>query len=260
MPTTEPAEGFPARHEVSDGMRIDWQVPIVAGDGLILRADVYRPDSDELFPALLTYGPYAKGLSFKNGHPAHWEKMVTEHPDVAEGTTSKYASWEVADPEKWVRFGYAIVRVDSRGTGWSPGKIDHFCTRETLDMADCIEWAAEQPWCDGKVGLNGISDYAMTQYHVAALRPPHLVAMIPWEGAGDYYRDVTHHGGILCEFSGNWFERNIKPVQYGVGSRSPVNPNTGAHAAGPIDLDDDELRRNRTDYGEEIRIRPLDGP
>jgi predicted acyl esterase len=248
------------RSEVRDGMRIDWQVPITADDGLVLRADVYRPDGPGTFPAIVSYGPYAKGLPFQEGYAPQWEKMVAEHPDVAEGSSTRYQCWEVADPEKWVPHGYACVRVDSRGAGWSPGFIDVWSRREAQDLAVCIEWAAAQPWCSGKVGLSGISYYAMNQWHVAALRPPHLAAMIPWEGAADHYRDVTHHGGILCDFAANWYERQVKTVQYGLGTRSAVNPNTGEHVAGPEDLDDEDLRRNRADLGEQIRRRPLDGP
>ena len=240
-------------------MRIDWHVPIPADDGLVLRADVYRPDGPGRFPAIVSYGPYAKGLSFQEGYAPQWEKMVAEHPDVAAGSSTRYQCWEVADPEKWVPHGYACVRVDSRGAGWSPGFIDVWSRREARDLAGCIEWAAAQPWCSGKVGLSGISYYAMNQWHVAALRPPHLAAMIPWEGAADHYRDVTHHGGIRCDFAANWYERQVRTVQYGLGTRSAVNPNTGEHVAGPEDLDDEQLLRNRADLSAEIAERPLDG-
>lgn len=241
-------------------MKIDWQVPIPADDGVVLRADVYRPDGEGEFPAIVSYGPYAKGLAFQEGYAPQWEKMVAEHPDVTEGSSARYQSWEVADPEKWVPHGYACVRVDSRGAGWSPGMIDVWSPRETADLGICIEWAAAQPWCSGKVGLSGISYYAMNQWHVAALNPPYLAAMIPWEGAADFYRDCTHHGGILCDFTANWYERQVKTVQYGLGTRSAVNPNTGEHVAGPEGSDDEELRRNRADLGSEVRQHPFDGP
>jgi len=259
MPPTERAAA-PGRSEVRDGMRIDWQVPIPADDGVVLRADVYRPDGAGTVPAIVSYGPYAKGLSFQEGYAPQWEKMVAGHPDVTEGSSARYQCWEVADPEKWAPHGYACVRVDSRGAGWSPGTIDVWSRREAGDLATCIEWAAAQSWCDGNVGLSGISYYAMNQWQVAALRPPHLTAMIPWEGAADFYRDVTHHGGVLSDFAANWYERQVKTVQYGLGTRSAVNPNTGEHVAGPEDLDDAELRRNRADLGEQVRSRPLDGP
>ncbi len=117
--------------EIRDGMHIDWDAPITMDDGLMLRADVFRPPGDGRYPVLLTYGPYAKGLAFQEGYPSAWQRMVAEHPDVEAGSSNRYQSWEVVDPEKWVPQGYACVRVDSRGAGRSPGFIDPFSPRET---------------------------------------------------------------------------------------------------------------------------------
>src|SRR5690349_13584316 len=188
------------KSEIRDGMQIDWDVPVRMDDGLVLRADVFRPARKGRYPVLVTYGPYAKGLAFQDGYPSAWQRMVAEHPDVAYGSSNLYQSWELVDPEKWVPAGYACLRVDSRGAGRSPGFIDPFSPRETRDLYDCIEWAGVQPWSSGKVGLNGISYYAMNQWHVATLQPPHLAAMCVWEGSADWYRDMTHHGGIVNTF------------------------------------------------------------
>jgi predicted acyl esterase len=244
--------------EVRDGMQIDWDVPIEVDDGLVLRADVYRPVGDGRYPVILTYGPYAKGLPFQEGYPSAWERMVEQHPDVAAGSTNKYQNWEVVDPEKWVPDGYACVRVDSRGCGRTPGVIDHFAPRETKDFAACIEWAGVQPWSNGKVGLNGISYYGMNQWEVAGERPEHLAAMCVWEGASDWYRDSTHHGGILSTFWTNWYDMQVKTVQYGLGERGPVNPNTGVLVCGDETLDEAELARNRSEFGAEILAHPLE--
>jgi predicted acyl esterase len=162
------------------------------------------------------------------------------------------------DPEKWVPDGYVCVRVDSRGAGRSPGRLDPFAPRETSDLAACIEWAASQPWSSGKVGLNGISYYAMNQWHVASLQPRGLAAMCAWEGASDWYRDATHHGGIVCTFFGNWYEMQVTTVQHGVGSRGPVNPNTGEPACGPETLGDEDLAARRADFAAEVAAHPLD--
>lgn len=244
--------------EVRDGMRIDWDIVIEVDDGLQLRADVYRPDDDGQYPVILSYGPYAKGLAFQEGYPSAWNRMAEEHPDVVAGSTNKYQSWEVCDPEKWVPEGYVCVRVDSRGAGRTPGYIDHFSPRETKDFYECIEWSGVQPWSDGKVGLSGISYYGINQWHVASLQPPHLTAMIPWEGAADWYRDMTHHGGILCTFWDNWYDMQIKTVQHGVGERGARSVVTGELVAGPDTLGEDELVRNRCDFGSEIASHPLD--
>ena len=244
--------------ETRDGMRIDWDVPITMDDGLVLRSDIYRPDDDSTYPVILSYGPYAKGLAFQEGYPSAWDRMVAEHPDVAAGSTNKYQNWEVVDPEKWVLDGYAIVRVDSRGCGRSPGFIDHFSPRETRDFYDCIEWAGVQPWSNGKVGLNGISYYGINQWHVASMQPPHLTAMCVWEGAADWYRDMTHHGGILCTFWENWYDMQVKTVQYGRGENGPKSPVTGDWACGSETLSDEEMKSNRSAFGDEILAHPLD--
>src|SRR5438128_5937882 len=244
--------------EVRDGMRIDWDVPIRADDGLVLRADVCRPLAAGKQPVILTYGPYGKWLHFEDLYTDQWRRMVAEHADVAYGSTNQYQSWEVVDPEKWVPDGYACVRVDSRGAGRSPGYIDHFSPRETKDFYLCIEWAGVQPWASGKVGLNGISYYGINQWHVASLAPPRLAAMCIWEGAADWYRDMTHHGGILSTFWANWYDMQVKTVQYGLGERGPRSRVTGELVCGDQTLSDVELQRNRSDFGDEILAHPLD--
>src|ERR1700693_2485816 len=249
--------GSPAS-ELRDGMRIDWDAPIPMDDGLTLRADVFCPAEPGRYPVILSYGPYAKGLAFQEGYPSAWQRMVAEHPDVAYGSSNKYQSWEVVDPEKWVPDGYVCVRVDSRGAGRSPGFIDHFSPRETRDFYQCIEWAGVQPWSSGKVGLSGVSYYGINQWHVASLQPPHLAAMCIWEGAADWYRDMTHHGGILCTFWANWYNMQVTTVQYGRGERGPRSRVTGELVCGDETLSDRELYENRCDCGEQIRAHPQD--
>ncbi len=246
------------KSEIRDGMRIDWDVEIPMDDGAVMRADVFGPVEEGRYPVIISYGPYAKGLAFQEGYPDQWNRMVADHPDVAAGSSNLYQNWEVVDPEKWVPHGYVCVRVDSRGTGMSPGFVDHFSPRETRDFYECIEWAAVQPWSTGKVGANGISYLAINQWHVASLKPPHLAAMCVWEGAADWYRDMTHHGGLLSTFWANWYDMQVKTVQYGLGDRGPKSPVTGRNACGEETLSEAELASNRSDFGNEIVAHPLD--
>jgi predicted acyl esterase len=239
-------------------MMIERDVPVPAGDGVVLRADVFRPEGPGRYPVILSYGPYAKGLAFQGGYADQWRLMTEAHPDVARGSSNVHQNWEVVDPEKWVPDGYCCIRVDSRGAGRSPGLLDPFSPRETQDLYECIEWAAAQPWSTGKIGLNGISYYAMNQWHVAALHPPHLAAMCVWEGAADFYRDGTHHGGILSSFWMNWYGKQVTVVQHGVGKKGPRHPVTGETVAGPETLTDAELAAARVPFGEQIRSHPLD--
>ena len=243
---------------VRDGMLCAFDVPIAMDDGVVLRADVFRPVGEGRFPVLLTYGPYAKGLAFQDGYPSAWQRMVAEHPDVAYGSSNRYQNWEVVDPEKWVPEGYACVRVDSRGAGRSPGFFDPFSPRETRDFHDCIEWAGVQPWSNGRVGLNGVSYFGINQWHVASLQPPHLAAMCIWEGAADFYRDMSHHGGILSTFWANWYDMQVKTVQYGLGERGARSRVTGALVCGDETLSDAQLAANRCSFGDDILAHPFD--
>ncbi len=245
------------KSEIRDGMRIDWDVPITMDDGLVLRADVFRPVAEGRYPALASYGPYGKGLAFQEGYKTAWEIMARDYPDAVSGSTNQYQSWEVVDPEKWVPDGYVCVRVDSRGAGRSPGYLDHNNARENRDFHDCIEWIAAQPWCSGKVGLNGISYYASSQWRAAALQPPHLAAICIWEGWVDYYRDSVRHGGIACTFRKNWQEMQVKTVQHGLGERGPRSRVTGELVCGPETLSEEELARNRGDMWAGVLAHPL---
>ena len=245
------------KSEIRDGMKIDWDAPLAMDDGIVLRADVFRPVGDGKYPVILSYGPYAKGLDFREGYKSQWARLIKAVPDTLEGSSNNYQNWELVDPEKWVPDGYAIVRVDSRGAGRSPGMLDSWSPREARDFYDCIEWAGTQPWSNGKVGINGISYYAMNQWQVGALRPPHLAALCIWEGSSDYYRELARHGGILCDFLGDWYNRQVLSVQYGVGDRGARNPVTGETIAGPETLTDEQLRKNRADVGGEAARRRL---
>jgi predicted acyl esterase len=243
------------KSELRDGMRIDWDAPVEMDDGVLLRADVFQPPAEGSYPVILSYGPYAKGLAFQEGYKSAWLRMTAAYPETAAGSSNKYQNWELVDPEKWVPDGYAIVRVDSRGAGRSPGHLDVWSPREAQDLYDCIEWAGTQPWSNGKVGLNGISYYAMNQWQVAPLHSPHLAALCIWEGSSDYYRELCRHGGILCDFLENWSRRQVTSVQHGVGERGPKSPVTGEPVAGPPTLPAAELARNRADVAGEARRR-----
>ena len=247
----------PMKSEIRDGMQIDWDAPITMDDGVVMRADVFRPVGNGTCPAIISYGPYAKGLSFQEGYKSQWTRLEKAVPEMLKDSSNKYQNWELVDPERWVPDGYAVVRVDSRGAGRSPGVIDSWSAREAQDFYHCIEWAGTQPWSNGKVGINGISYYAMNQWQVGALQPPHLAAMCIWEGASDYYRDLSRHGGILCDFLNSWYNRQVLTVQYGLGDRGSKSVVTGDPIAGPDNFSDEQLKRNRADLDGEALRRPL---
>ncbi len=115
-------------------------------DGARLKADVFRPYGDGKFPAILNLGPYQK------------DKLWIV-PDTLGEAPNDWMNWETVNPQWWVPRGYAAVRVDGRGSGKSPGQCEPWSLAEAVDFYDAIEWAAAQPWCNGNVGLSGISYY-----------------------------------------------------------------------------------------------------
>ena len=244
--------------EIRDGMRIDWDVPIEMDDALVLRADIFRPIKKGRFPVILSHGPYGKWLHFEDGYKTAWDRMTRNHPSVTAGSTNKYQSWEICDPEKWVPDGYVCVRIDSRGCGRSPGYVEHWSPRETKDFFNCIEWAGRQPWSNGKVGLSGISYYAINQWQVASMQPRHLAAICVWEGFADFYRELSHNGGIYNTFAQNWYDMQVKTVQHGLGSKGHRSRMTGDWVSGPQTLTDVEMGGNRYDLGKTYFAHPLD--
>src|SRR5947209_1538428 len=125
-------------------MQIDWDAPITMDDGVVLRTDVFRPADAGKHPVILSYGPYAKGLSFQEGYKGNWARLIKAAPEVLRGSSNKYQNWELVDPEKWVPDGYACLRVDSRGAGRSLGYLDVWSPCEPQDLYQCIAWADAQ--------------------------------------------------------------------------------------------------------------------
>jgi predicted acyl esterase len=97
----------------------------------------------------------------------------------------------------------------------------------------------------------------MNQYQVAALQPPHLAAICPWEGAADWYRDFARHGGILCQFAQDWYPRQVETVQHGVGDRGHFSAVTGEAVSGPDTVDSEVLATRRADLAHDVKSRPL---
>ena len=224
-----------------------------------LWANVYRPDAPGKFPVLMSMGIYGKDVHFADGYKLPWAKLRTLNPDIdRDGSSGKYLRWEKIDPERWVPDGYVVIAIDSRGSGKSPGYLDPFSPRETQDYYEAIEWAAGQPWSTGKVGLIGISYLSIKQWQVAALQPPHLAAICPWEGGCDLYRDWSHHGGIFSDlFPTAWYPRQVLPNQHGNGATHHIDRDTGQPTTGPA-LSEDLLEGNRANHPNDLLDHPLD--
>jgi uncharacterized protein len=185
--------GSQPRHDLV----VEKDVEIPMRDGARLKADVFRPKSGARFPVIINLGSYQK------------DKLWVPPADLEEAG-NPYMNWETVNPLWWVPRGYVALRVDGRGSGKSPGRTDPWSPVEARDFYDAIEWAGRQTWSNGRVGLSGVSYFAMTQWLVAGLKPPSLKAMIPWEGAADMYRDFAYHGGIFSfGFVVNWYNNHM---------------------------------------------------
>lgn len=167
-------------------------VTVKLRDGVNIRVDIYKPVGDGKCPAIIGWSPYGKrgGILFMEvfGHPTRMDV-----PPKWEDGLNKF---EALNPSYWVAHGYAIVSPDPRGVGYSEGDVLAWGLKDAEDQYDLIEWTAAQEWSNGKVGMSGTSWLAMAQWNGAALRPPHLAAIAPWEGALDIYRDTANRGGI----------------------------------------------------------------
>ena len=239
-------------------MILDKDVRVPTRDGTVLRANVFRPNSTETFPVLMTFGPYGKDIHLSQFMPEAWEHLKKRHPDILAASSCKHLVFETPDPEMWVSHGYIIIKVNSRGSGKSPGKLDVNSPAEFQDFYDAIEWAGVQPWSNGKVGLLGISYYAAGQWMVAAMRPPHLAALLPWQGTFDFYRDRTRQDGIFASgFLGRWWPRSVLRNQHGNPDSPFLDIVTGERNTGPVHLSPQELAANRVDYIQNVLDHPL---
>ena len=181
----------------------DVRVPIRGGITLV--ADVFRPRGAGRFPALLMISPYDR-------RQQSMEMMPVAFPGVDRG------SLEVGDFNFYVRRGYAFVIAQLRGTWGAEGNFGnlHPDADSMQDIADAIEWLADQPWCDGKVALNGVSYFSVVQKRAAVLRPSALKAIFALYGWSDGYRDAYYRGGILSYgFSTYWLQYYARHFRFG---------------------------------------------
>ena len=200
-PISHPAHAQPGLNEVVAKtvhygpmpMIFEKDVPVTVRDGTVLYANVFRPPKDGRFPVVISADIYGKDSI----HMVQAATMPKPGPNtLGQFAASDFAAWEAPDPGFWVPNDYAVVKLALRGTSGSKGRIAPLSLMEAQDYYDAIEWAGGEPWSNGNVGTNGVSYLAMTQWRVGQLNPPHLKAMIPWEGVSDIYRDLAFHGGI----------------------------------------------------------------
>jgi hypothetical protein len=158
-------------------------VGVTVRDGTILLADLFQPDAEGSFPALVSFSPYPRQIQ-----------------DVG----APLGFIEAGASDFFVPRGYVQLIINARGTGGSGGEWTLFDGQERDDLHDIIEWAAAQPWCDGNVGMLGVSYFAMAQLAAAVTKPPHLKAIAPMLTTDSLYDAVWHHGLLNAGFVAPW--------------------------------------------------------
>jgi predicted acyl esterase len=181
--------GFNPRIEKVKGMIVGYDVAVRMRDGAHIYIDLYRPEAEGKYPIIIAWGPYGK-----QGRSRIFSMIG--NTGLHDEDFNAYTAFEAADPVYWCRNGYIIINADPRGSWHSEGDLTFMSPQEAEDCYDLIEWAGTQSWSNGKVGMHGVSYLAWTQWRVAALNPPHLAAINPWEGVSDFYREFAFHGGI----------------------------------------------------------------
>jgi len=182
--------------KASPAIRIMRDVHIPLRDGSYVSANIYMPSTEGRFPVLLSLYSGRKDVLCKDGY-MHIQYRFARQPGQL--VFSDETSFEAPDPNFWALNGYAILNIDKRGFGKSPKAKEaqaFFDKEEILDIYDSIEWAGVQEWSNGNVGMLGVSYLAINQYKTAAMNPPHLKAICPWEGVSDLYKDWFFHNGV----------------------------------------------------------------
>ena len=197
---------FPAEVPPRNDIKVENRVPVPMRDGVILYADVYRPAEQGEYPVLVSRTPYS---------------------------TERYPS-AYASAVYFSRRGYVFVYQDTRGRHESEGKWEPF--RDDIeDGYDTVEWAAAQPWSNGKVGMYGGSYSGHVQWRAAMAKPPHLVTIFPRVASTSLYHDwITLNGGWRLSFNFGWGA---------VRQESRIMQNVGPHtmASGPEGISYDEV-------------------
>jgi len=188
---------------------MEQNVPVVMPDGVRLFANIFRPAKSGRYPAILSVTPYSKDAA-----PDRKTMFLMYLTGVRLGKLrcSRWTGFESADPMYWVKQGYVVAQADIRGMHTSEGRAAMLTDQDAADYATFIEWAAVQEWCNGRVGLLGVSYLAMSQWRVAPLQPPSLKAICPWEGGAgtDLLREMAYHDGVPeTGFLNTWWKNRF---------------------------------------------------
>ena len=211
-----------ARNEVRRnilGIQRFRDVAVPLANGSYVLADIFRPAKEGRFPVVMNCGVYGRAFHHHSiCGEADFEHHEEEEERYFQGNPDGliYENHETVNTAEWVPHDYVVMRVDGPGTGRNPGKLAVWGRSTAEAYRDAIDWAGEQPWSNGNVGLWGMSYYAMTQHQAASLSPKHLKAMVAIGTDVDLYEELVYTGGVLNEeFFGFWFRGGVLPAVCG---------------------------------------------
>jgi len=204
---------------------VERSVKIRMSDGVQISADIFRPNTARRCPAILGVHAYDNAM-----------QSVPSMPKAMQG---RNAQAEAGDPYFYARRGYAHAIVNARGTGESEGRYSHYGPQDIQDIREVIAWLAEQEWCDGGVGMFGVSYFSVAAKQVAATNPPALKAVWAQFGYTDFYRDKFYHGGILAHtFLTSW-SRHLAGVRIDPWSKQNLGEEAFAERLAKLSQDRD---------------------
>ena len=232
-------------------MQIDWDVPIAMDDGVVLRADVFRPIGEGKYPVILSYGPYAKGLSFQEGYKSQWTRLIKAAPDVLRRLEQQIPELGTGRSGE---MGAGRLRRACASTRAAPAARPAISTLVAARGAGSLRMhrMGRHAALEQRQGRH--QRHLLLRHEPVAGRrrckPPHLAALCIWEGSSDYYRELCRHGGILCDFLDELVSApGARACSTASASAAPSSEVTGELVAGPDTLTDgateEEPRRRR---------------
>lgn len=243
-------------------MKVSRNIAVPMRDGSVLMANLYRPDDGGRYPVMVSCTPYGKDVHVSEVFPPAWKTAEASYPEllreILAASSGAHMIWECLDPEVWVPRDYAVLQVDTRGTGKSRGYMYPNSPKEADDGYDAIEWAVAQDWCNGSAGMLGLGYITCTNWRIAAMRPAGLKAAVFCQGTYDFYRDRTRTDGIFNNgFNSLFWNLNVIRNQHGNPESPYFDMYTREINTGPDSLTPAELAANRSDYMEELLSHPL---
>lgn len=208
--------------EPDQGIHTQYDIEIPMSEGYSLTCNIFSSkiarEQSRAMPVVMCAHPYDNHLTQALGKtplggPPQQYRLINQTDGVPQFST--LTSWESPDPNFWVLAGYTLVNINLPGYSNSGGPGTIISAHQAKCYREAIAWVGEQPWCDGNVGLNGVSYLSITQCFAASGPaediPEALKCICPWEGFTNTYHDLACGGGVAdTTFLNFWWHTEVK--------------------------------------------------